>query len=68
MVRWVGTHVAALICKVSPSTIRRWCDDGLIPPAHWQQPADGRHRKIDREFLVTNLVLYVESRSSRNVD
>ena len=42
--RWIGTHAAALICHVTPRTMRRWCEDGLIPPAHYQTTLGGHYR------------------------
>ena len=48
---WGGTHVAARIARRHPSTLRRWCADGLIPPAHWRQPGEGRHREYDLDFV-----------------
>ena len=42
--RWVRVSVAAGICGVHTSTVRRWCADGLIPPAHYQRTAGGHYR------------------------
>jgi excisionase family DNA binding protein len=62
--RRVGCAVVARILGVSDRTVRRYCEDGLIPPAHYHLTPGG-HYRIDLDQVQRILSWVEESRTSR---
>jgi excisionase family DNA binding protein len=48
--RWVTTGTACQVLGVCIRTVQRWCEDGLIPPAHYLLTPGGQYR-LDLEHL-----------------